>query len=135
MTAGQLDYHLAPVPGGVIIGAKQDFITLPKFQLPQQESLDHKIKENEESIATVRNLMPTFDDAAMNSIWRIKDGDKELVAIPREMFVRDVMFSHWYQHRGQFSVYLGLLGQPVPATGGQVRTNHPTELGRNIGPS
>jgi hypothetical protein len=26
--------------------------------------------------------------------------------------------AHWYQHRGQFSVYLRLLNIPVPATWG-----------------
>ena len=118
MTAGQLAYHLALVPGGVITGAKQDSIAPPKFQFPQPESLEQILKAYDESIATVRNLMPTFDDVAMNATWRIKDGDKELVAIPREHFLRDVMLSHWYQHRGQFSVYLRLLGQPVPATWG-----------------
>jgi len=28
------------------------------------------------------------------------------------------MFSHWYQHRGQFSVYLRLLNIAVPASWG-----------------
>jgi uncharacterized damage-inducible protein DinB len=28
------------------------------------------------------------------------------------------MLSHWYQHRGQFSVYLRILGVPVPASWG-----------------
>jgi uncharacterized damage-inducible protein DinB len=33
-------------------------------------------------------------------------------------FLRDIMLSHWYQHRGQFSVYLRLLNIAVPATWG-----------------
>jgi uncharacterized damage-inducible protein DinB len=32
--------------------------------------------------------------------------------------LRDVMLSHWYQHRGQFSVYLRMLGAAVPASWG-----------------
>ena len=28
------------------------------------------------------------------------------------------MLSHWYQHRGQFSVYLRILNIPVPASWG-----------------
>ena len=126
MTAGQLAYHLALVPGGVITGAKQDSIAPPNFEFPQPESLEQILKAYDESIATVRNLMPSFDDTAMNATWRIKDGDKELVAIPREIFVRDVMFSHWYQHRGQFSVYLRLLGQAVPASWGPSADESPS---------
>ena len=43
---------------------------------------------------------------------------KDVLAQPREGFVRDVMLSHWYQHRGQFSVYLRLLDVAVPASWG-----------------
>jgi uncharacterized damage-inducible protein DinB len=32
--------------------------------------------------------------------------------------MRDVMLSHWYQHRGQFSVYLRMLNVAVPASWG-----------------
>ena len=45
-------------------------------------------------------------------------GDKELFAQPRGEFLRDVMLSHWYQHRGQFSVYLRILNVAVPASWG-----------------
>ncbi len=118
MTAGQLAYHLALVPGGVVTMAKQDSIAPPDFQFPQPESVMQVLKGFDESIATVRAILPTFDDATMDAIWRIKDGEKELLAIPRKQLLRDVMLSHWYQHRGQFSVYLRLLGQPVPASWG-----------------
>ncbi len=54
----------------------------------------------------------------MNETWRLMAGDREVVAQPRGLFLRDVMFSHWYQHRGQFCVYLRLLNVAVPASFG-----------------
>jgi uncharacterized damage-inducible protein DinB len=42
----------------------------------------------------------------------------QVLAMPRENFVRDVMLSHWYQHRGQFAVYLRLLDVAVPSSWG-----------------
>ena len=45
-------------------------------------------------------------------------GDNQLFSQPRGLFLRDVMLSHWYQHRGQFSVYLRLLNVAVPASWG-----------------
>ncbi|MGH9724899.1 MAG: DinB family protein, partial [Candidatus Acidiferrales bacterium] len=39
MTAGQLAYHLAFVPGGVVRGAQQDQIPVPDFQFPQPASV------------------------------------------------------------------------------------------------
>jgi uncharacterized damage-inducible protein DinB len=60
--------------------------------------------------------LPKFDDAVMNETWRLLAGKQEIVAQPRAEFLRDVMFSHWYQHRSQFSVYLRLLDIPAPAS-------------------
>ena len=118
MTAGQLAYHLASVPGGVASFARINPAQVPGFNFPQPVTRDELLKTLNESIATVREVLPTFDDAAMNETWRLLAGDKEVLAQPRGQFVRDVMLSHWYQHRGQFSVYLRLLGIPVPASWG-----------------
>jgi uncharacterized damage-inducible protein DinB len=54
----------------------------------------------------------------MQETWRLVAGDQEILAVPRGLFLRDVMLSHWYQHRGQFSVYLRLLNVAVPASWG-----------------
>jgi uncharacterized damage-inducible protein DinB len=118
MTAGQLAYHLAFVPGGVVRGAQQSVVPPPPFQFPQPQSVEQILNTFDESIATVRQVLPTFDDAAMHAIWRVVDGDKELVAMPRQAFLRNIMLNHWYQHRGQFSVYLRLLNVAVPSSWG-----------------
>ena len=118
LTAGQLAYHLAVVPGGVVRGAEKSKIAPPDFQFPQPESVEEILKAFEESIATVREVLPNFDDTAMHATWRIVDGDQELLAIPRRAFLRNIMLNHWYQHRGQFSVYLRLLGVAVPSSWG-----------------
>jgi uncharacterized damage-inducible protein DinB len=118
MTAGQLAYHLAFVPGGVVQFARNSPVQAPDFNFPQPASRDEILKVLDESIATVRDVLPTYDDAAMKDTWRLMAGDKELLAEPRGAFLRDVMFSHWYQHRGQFCVYLRLLNIPVPASWG-----------------
>jgi uncharacterized damage-inducible protein DinB len=118
MTAGQLAYHLARVPGGVVQFSKTNPAQAPDFQFPQPATCEEILKAFDETIATVRNILPAFDDAAMNETWRLIAGEKEILAQPRGLFLRDVMFSHWYQHRGQFCVYLRLLGIPVPASWG-----------------
>jgi len=118
LTAGQLAYHLAFVPGGVIRGAQNSQIPPPDFKFPQPESLQQVFQLFDESIATVREVMPGFDDRAMNDIWRIVAGDQELLAIPRQAFLRNIMLNHWYQHRGQFSVYLRMLNVAVPSSWG-----------------
>jgi len=118
MTAGQLAYHLALVPGQVVRGAQQDQIAPPDFQFPQPSSVQEILDTFEQSIATVRAVLPGFDDAAMNATWRIVAGDQEVAAMPRGAFLRNIMLNHWYQHRGQFCVYLRLLEVPVPSSWG-----------------
>ncbi|WP_353072822.1 DinB family protein [Tunturiibacter gelidoferens] len=118
MTAGQLAYHLAFVPGGVVRGAQKDQIPPPEFQFPQPASVQEVLDAFDQSVATVREVLPGFDDAAMNATWRIVAGDQEIAAMPRVVFLRNIMLNHWYQHRGQFCVYLRLLDVPVPSSWG-----------------
>jgi uncharacterized damage-inducible protein DinB len=119
MSAGQLAYHLAFVPGGVIRFVQNSPVQAPEFAgFPQPARRQEILKTFEESIATVRDLLPKLDDAHMNEIWRMVSKGQEVLAQPRSQFLRDVMFSHWYQHRGQFCVYLRLLNVAVPASWG-----------------
>lgn len=124
MTAGQLAYHLAVVPGGVVRGAQQNQIAPPDFQFPQPATVQEVLDAFDQSVATVREILPSFDDASMNATWRIVAGDREIAAMPRAAFLRNIMLNHWYQHRGQFSVYLRLLDVPVPSTWGPSADEH-----------
>lgn len=119
MTAGQLAYHLATVPGGIVRFVQNNPAQAPEsFNFPQPASREEILKAFDESITAVRSSLPKFEDAAMKETWRMVGGGREILAQPREEFMRDVMFSHWYQHRGQFSVYLRMLGVAVPASWG-----------------
>ena len=118
MSAGQLAYHLATVPGGVVRLAQSNPAQGRGFGLPQPAGRQEVLNALEEGITAVRSVLPTFDDAAMRETWRLVVDGHEILAQPRVEFLRDIMFSHWYQHRGQFSVYLRLLNIPVPATWG-----------------
>ena len=119
MTAGQLAYHLAFTPGGVIRFVQNNPAQAPEFaNFPQPSSRQEVLKLLDDNVATVREMLPKLSDPQMNETWRLVSGGKDLLVQPRGMFIRDVMFSHWYQHRGQFSVYLRMLGVPVPASWG-----------------
>ena len=118
LTAGQLAYHLAFVPGGIVRAAQKNQIPPPDFQFPQPATVQEVLDAFDQSAATVREVLPGFDDAAMNATWRIVAGDQEIAAMPRVAFLRNIMLNHWYQHRGQFCVYLRLLDVPVPSSWG-----------------
>ena len=58
MTAGQLAYHLASVPGGVIKLAQINPAQVPEFAgFHQPSALDEVFRTLDESIATVREIL------------------------------------------------------------------------------
>jgi uncharacterized damage-inducible protein DinB len=118
MTAGQLAYHLASVPGGVVQFARNNPAQSRGFNFPQPASAAEVLAKLDDSVATVRELLPRFDDAAMQETWRLESGGRQVLAQPRVEFLRNIMLNHWYQHRGQFGVYLRLLDIAVPASWG-----------------
>jgi uncharacterized damage-inducible protein DinB len=119
LTAGQLAYHIATVPGGIVrLVENNPMQARDAFEFPQPATRAEILKAFDESIATVCSQLPKFDDDAMKETWRLMAGEREMLSQPRGEFLRDVMLSHWYQHRGQFSVYLRLLDIAVPASWG-----------------
>jgi uncharacterized damage-inducible protein DinB len=132
LSAGQLAYHLATVPATVMQLVRDDSVQARgSFEYPQPTSCEEVLVKFDECIAEVREMLHQFDDQAMNESWRLMSGDQELMAQPRAKFLRDVMLSHWYQHRGQFSVYLRLLNVPVPASWGPSADEPPLFMQHN----
>lgn len=126
MTAGQLALHVATVPGGIVHFVQASSGQAPNFgNYPQPESREEVLRSFEESIENVRTLLPKFDDAAMQEPFRVLAGEQEVMALPRGLFLRNIMLNHWYQHRGQFCVYLRLLDVPVPASWGPSADEQP----------
>jgi uncharacterized damage-inducible protein DinB len=119
MSAGQLAYHLAFIPGGIVRFVQNNPAQAPDFaSFPQPACRQEILKTFEDSIAIVRDSLLKFTDVNMKETWRLVAGEREVLAQPRADFLRDVMFSHWYQHRGQLSVYLRMLNVAVPASWG-----------------
>jgi len=125
LTAAQLAFHLATVPANIVRAIQPDEMEAPDFQFPEPKSVAEILKAHDEGVALVRELLPKMSDEQMNATWRLMQKGQEIFATPRREFVRDVMFSHWYQHRGQFSVHLHILGIPVPATWGPSSSEPP----------
>jgi uncharacterized damage-inducible protein DinB len=126
MSLGQLALHVATVPGNVAEFAAQDTVPEPpNFTQPEAATAAELVPSLTESVARARRVLGGFDDAKMAATWRLKNGDRELMAMPRVAFVRAVMLNHWYHHRGQLLVYLRLLNQSVPSVYGPTADENP----------
>ena len=125
MSLGQLALHVATVPGGVAEISVQSPCPVPQFTQPSATSAAELVPALNESVARAKQLLSTMDDAAMAATWRLVNGDREVMAIPRGALLRSIMLNHWYHHRGQLSVYLRQLGVPVPSIYGPSADENP----------
>ena len=119
-TAGALALHIANVPGNVVRSARLDESPLPDFaaMFKQPATVQEILASHEKSIETVREILPTLDDARLMTNWSgMRDG-KAVMTMPKVMFLRSIMLNHWIQHRGQLGVYLRLMGAKVPSSYG-----------------
>jgi uncharacterized damage-inducible protein DinB len=125
MTLGQLALHVAFVPGGVAEAAAQPSMQRPLFEHPSADSASELVPILEQSVKKARAALGHMDDAAMLATWKVMDGDREVMAMPRIAFLRSIMLNHWYHHRGQLSVYLRQLNVPVPSIYGPSADENP----------
>jgi uncharacterized damage-inducible protein DinB len=118
MSLGQLALHVATVPGAVAELLVPDAMEAPQFIHQEAASAAALVPALDASVARARQHLGGLSDATMAATWRVMQGDRELMAMPRAAFARAIMLNHWYHHRGQLLVYLRLLDVPVPSVYG-----------------
>jgi uncharacterized damage-inducible protein DinB len=119
-TAGELALHIAVVPGFVVRFALVDESPLPDVAalFKQPATVQDILSSHEKSIETVREILPTLDDARLMTNWSAMLDGNPIMTMPKVMFLRSIMLNHWIQHRGQLGVYLRLVGAKVPSSYG-----------------
>jgi uncharacterized damage-inducible protein DinB len=130
MSLGQLALHVATTPGGVAELAIPPSVPVPKFDRPSATSAAELMTALNESVAKARMLLEGMDDATLLGPWKLMDGEREVMALPRAALLRTIMLNHWYHHRGQLSVYLRELNVPVPSIYGPSADENPFETSR-----
>ena len=126
MSLGQLALHVVTVPGNVAELAKIDTVpTPPAFVQPEAATAAELVPALTESVEKAKRALGGFDDGKMGAMWRLQNGGRDVLAMPRVAFVRAIMLNHWYHHRGQLLVYLRLLNLPVPSVYGPTADENP----------
>ena len=101
MSLGQLALHIATVPGGVAQMAAQPSMQMPAFNQPPATDVSELVPALENSVKQAKAALGGMNDAAMAETWKVLDGTREVMAMPRGAFLRSIMLNHWYHHRGQ----------------------------------
>jgi uncharacterized damage-inducible protein DinB len=117
MPFGRLAGLVASMPSWLTLIIDQDELDLtpPGGGQYQQPSTDTLVATLDRHVAKAReSLSATNDDFLLTTNWRLKAGGQVVANDPRHIVIRDTL-NHLAHHRGQLTVYLRMLEQPVPA--------------------
>jgi len=119
MPLGYLAGLVAQLPAWVSFTVDLDEIDLSNFsgsKRPRAHDTNRDLLQTfEESMASARKSLAATHDDHLLKPWRFAMGGKVVSEQPRYHVLSDAVFGHLAHHRGQLTVYLRLLGAPVPA--------------------
>jgi uncharacterized damage-inducible protein DinB len=115
MPLGYLSTLVAMMPSWIAMAIEQDELDLSSGERPPILATTRELVQmNEESAAKGKEALRNTIDAHLMTPWRLLVGGKVVMESPRQVVIADT-FGHMAHHRGQLTVYLRLLGAPVPA--------------------
>lgn len=118
VTLGRLAEHLTEMPmWATTTMAQRD------LEATTQRSPDYRppatraavLAQFDASYKTARGNLLNKTDAEFAAPWTLKNGGKEVFTAPKATVMRNFVLNHMIHHRGQFVVYLRMLGVPVPS--------------------
>ena len=119
MAFGYLAYLVAAIPSWISMIIEQDELDIaPKSGArqprPQLNSSADYVAELDKVAGAARAALGRTTDEHLLTQWKLLAGGHDAWTGPRHEMIRDTI-NHWSHHRGQMTVYLRLLGAPVPA--------------------
>lgn len=115
MTLGKLTSHISDLARwtGMVLDATEldlagGYVTPPFATTEELLAIFDKNVE-----MTTKSLQASTDEA-LGVMWTLRAGSHVILTMPRGQCVRSLCFNHTVHHRGQLSVYLRLVGVPVP---------------------
>lgn len=119
MTLGRLSGHIAEMPrwGEGILGPDMDFSGMDYTPfVPETPKAALQLFNDGTDDLIVR--LDGLEDEVLEQTWRMRMGDTVVYETTRSRALRDTLLMHVAHHRGQLTVYIRLLGVPVPPTYG-----------------
>lgn len=119
MPFGYLAALVAMMPGWVGMMITQDELDLnppggSRARPPSPRNAAELLRVFEDALGKSREALRKTTDAHLQTTWRLLVAGNVVVENPRHVMIADT-FGHLAHHRGQLTVYLRLLGAPVPA--------------------
>ena len=119
MIFGYLTSMVATIPTWIAMIVNQDELDIAPKDGPQHRpepmnSSEEFLAALDKSAAEARAALQQTNEAHLQTTWKLLAGGNVVQEQPRHEMIRDTI-NHWAHHRGQMTVYLRLMGAPVPA--------------------
>jgi uncharacterized damage-inducible protein DinB len=116
MALGRLATHIAQTPqwASRIITADEFDFAANSFRSDVAETNEALLELHQQVLDKAVADLSAAKDEDFDKIWTVKSGDKVYFQLPKKVAIRGWAYNHMVHHRGQLSVYLRLLGIPVP---------------------
>ena len=118
VTLGRLAEHLAEMPLWAATTMTQSALDMmtprpPDYQRPATR--DAVLAMFDANLKNGRSNLAGKTDGEFMAPWTLKAGGKEVFTMPKVAVMRNFVLNHMVHHRGQFSVYLRMLGVKIPS--------------------
>lgn len=117
-TLGELAAHIAGLPRwatAVFDTTVFDFdLDAGALQTPPAESRGRLLDLFDGQAAAARAALASRTDAEYLARWTLRKEGENVFTLPRAAVIRTMVLNHLVHHRGQLTVYLRLLGVPLP---------------------
>jgi uncharacterized damage-inducible protein DinB len=115
MQLGYLATLVATMPSWIAMTVDRDSLDLQGgYRPPAWNTTEDLVRNLTDAVAQARQALEATTDAHLMTPWQLQVGGQVVMEQPRHVVIEDT-FAHLAHHRGQLTVYLRLLGQPVPA--------------------
>lgn len=119
MSLGRLAQHIVDLFAWMRDTALRDRYDLAEVKRAEAGATpEAMLAEFEQSASEAREAVGAVDAEALLATWTLVYGAKTIAEMPRLIALRTMSLSHIIHHRGQLTVYLRLLGVPLPPTYG-----------------
>jgi len=118
VTLGRLAEHLAEMPLWGTMTMTQSELDMATPRPPDYRSpatRDAVLAMFDANHKTGRGHLVGKTDPEFFAPWTLKSGGKEVFTMPKAAVMRNFVLNHMIHHRGQLTVYLRMLGVPVPS--------------------
>jgi len=120
MTLSRLAGHVAELPGWSRTILADDEFHIDResphgYRAHRPETVAELLQVHDDNVAAYHDAAEGVSDETLRGHWRMLKGGQVVLDLPRTVALRSFLMNHLIHHRGQLSVYLRLLGVPLPS--------------------